>query len=86
MKIHFHPWALVGLLFAGHNVANAQDASVVTPAAYASTLNNYIRTWTAAKPDTADADVTISCGLQTFRMATQYLDGLGKPIYDQGNK
>ena len=80
MKEHFHPWALVGLLFVVHNVANAQDASVVTPAAYGSTLNNYIRSWTAAKPDTADADITISCSLETFRMTTQYLDGLGKPI------
>ena len=80
MKKHFHPWALVGLLFLGHNFASAQDASVVTPAAYSSMLNNYIRTWTAAKPDTADADVTTSCGLETFRMTTQYFDGLGKPI------
>ena len=80
MKKHCYSWGLLGLLFLSRSVGYAQDVNVVTPAAYGSMLNNYIRTWTAVKPDTADADITTACGLETFRMTTQYFDGLGKPL------
>ena len=41
---------------------------------------NYVRTWDVVKPITNPNDLTISTGLQTALITTQYLDGLGRPI------
>lgn len=58
----------------------AQDATVVTPAAYTSSLNNYIREWTAVRPDTTAADFTTGVYLSNARLTTRYFDGLGRPL------
>lgn len=58
----------------------AQDTSVVTPPAYSTSLNNYIRTWQAVKPDTTTSNFSTSSAITHSRMATQYFDGLGRPI------
>ena len=60
--------------------ARSQDASVFTPPAYLTTLNNYIRSWAAVAPDTAAADFTTSMALTQALMTTQYYDGMGRPI------
>lgn len=41
---------------------------------------NYVRTWDAMVPDTTHASVNVSAAVMQFRMATQYVDGLGRPI------
>jgi RHS repeat-associated protein len=58
----------------------AQDGSVITPAAYSNSLNNYIRSWQAVKPDTTNSNFSTSSAITHSRMATQYFDGLGRPI------
>jgi RHS repeat-associated protein len=56
-------------------------AQRVMPSAYPSNIKiNYVRTWDAVKPDTAAAGITTASGVQQFRMATQYIDGLGRPL------
>lgn len=70
---------LAALLLIAFN-CKAQDATVVTPAAYNTTLNNYIRNWTAVKPDTTDANFTTGNSPVHSFLATQYFDGLGRPI------
>ncbi|MBC7508703.1 MAG: hypothetical protein H7320_08145 [Ferruginibacter sp.] len=50
------------------------------PAGYpAGTLVNYVRTWTATAPE-QDAAALIKRPLKDVKQATQYLDGLGRPI------
>jgi len=71
---------LVAFLLDAAGEALAQDASVVTPAAYTSSLNTYIREWTAIRPDTAAADFTTSVYLSNARLVTKYFDGLGRPL------
>ncbi|MBO9205408.1 MULTISPECIES: DUF6443 domain-containing protein [Niastella] len=58
----------------------AQDASVNTPAAYSTFLNNYIRIWDAIKPDTTSSNFSTSSVITHSRLTTQYFDGLGRPI------
>jgi RHS repeat-associated protein len=58
----------------------AQDGSVVTPAAYSNTLNNYVRTWEVIKPDPSPNNISTNSGLQTAKMTTQYVDGLGRVL------
>jgi RHS repeat-associated protein len=58
----------------------AQDASIVTPSAYAASLNNYIRAWTAVKPDTTNSNFTTSSAITHSHLTTQFFDGLGRPI------
>jgi YD repeat-containing protein len=60
--------------------AYTQDASVVTPPVYSTSLNNYIRNWTAVKPDTTSANFSTTSALAHSRMTTQYYDGLGRPV------
>src|SRR5258707_15585111 len=60
--------------------AYAQDGSVVTPAAYGTSLNNYIRSWSAVKPDTTSANFSTTSALAHSRMTTMYYDGLGRPV------
>src|SRR5689334_3039560 len=51
------------------------------PSAYSSTMKvNYVRTWDAVKPDTSAASITTSVNPTEFKMTTQYLDGLGRPL------
>src|SRR5579859_4797006 len=73
---------LIMILLASELVitARSQDASVFTPPAYGTSLNNYIRSWEAVAPDTAAADFTTTTALTHSRMTTQYFDGLGRPI------
>ena len=69
------------ILWVGMGVAGrAQDGAVVTPPAYTTSLNNYIRSWVAIAPDTTAADFTNTTALTHSRMITQYFDGLGRPI------
>ncbi|MBO9572666.1 MAG: hypothetical protein J7497_10745, partial [Chitinophagaceae bacterium] len=58
----------------------SQDASVVTPSAYGTSSNNYIRSWDAVKPDGTEANFTTSSPLAHSRITSQYLDGLGRPV------
>lgn len=41
---------------------------------------NYVRTWVALKPESNANNITTAVDVQDFRMTTQYLDGLGRPI------
>lgn len=77
-RYYYGGWVVLLLLY--WHPGHGQDASVVTPVAYSTFLNNYIRSWVAVKPDTTDANITTSSTLQAFRMTTRYFDGLGKPI------
>jgi len=63
-----------------YNCSQAQDASVYTPSAYSSSLNNYIRNWTAVKPDTTNSNFSTFSAVTHSRLTTQYFDGLGRPI------
>lgn len=78
MKNKYIP--LIGFLILLIDVTFAQDGSVHTPAAYNSTSSNYIRSWDAIKPETNPNNITTSSGLPSARLATQYFDGLGRPI------
>ena len=60
--------------------ARSQDASVYTPPAYLTTLNNYVRSWTAVRPDSAAADFTSTTPFAHSVMTTRYYDGLGRPV------
>jgi RHS repeat-associated protein len=55
-------------------------AQQITPAAYASgTVVNYIRSWDATSPQ-SNPDTLISKSLKDVKQATQYVDGLGRPL------
>lgn len=41
---------------------------------------SYVRTWDALSPDTTQANINVSAPVIKFKMATQYVDGLGRPI------
>jgi RHS repeat-associated protein len=60
--------------------SQAQDAGVYTPPAYTISLNNYIRTWDAIKPDTTYSNFSTSSANTHSRLTTQYFDGLGRPV------
>ena len=50
------------------------------PGSYASPVNiNYVRTWEATTPIT-DPGLLISAGYKDVKQATQYIDGLGRPL------
>jgi RHS repeat-associated protein len=68
------------LLLAGYMRSFGQDATVQTPAAYTTTLNNYLRSWVAVKPDTAAANFVTGVALNHSRLTSQYFDGLGRPV------
>lgn len=59
----------------------AQAQTPVTPpVAYTGNINvNHIRTWDATSPETSP-DVLITKSLSDVRQATQYFDGLGRPL------
>src|SRR5215212_10710592 len=58
-----------------------QDATVVTPAAYGAGIKiNYVRSWDAVTPTTDPNTLTLSTTMLQARMATQYIDGLGRPL------
>jgi RHS repeat-associated protein len=70
---------LLVLLFAGIKNTEAQ-APQPPPAAYApGTLVNYIRTYDATAPET-DANALMGRWVSDVKTATQYFDGLGRPI------
>src|SRR5688572_8081443 len=56
-------------------------AQRTTPYAYGGSMPiNYVRTWEAMAPDSTHANVNVSTPVIQFKMATAYLDGLGRPI------
>ncbi|HJT73889.1 MAG TPA: DUF6443 domain-containing protein, partial [Chitinophaga sp.] len=63
------------------NTPKVTATSVATPSAYSNTLINYVRTWEPSMP-TSDVNVVISESrtLSEVKQATQYLDGLGRPL------
>ena len=70
--------------------AQAQTPTPYLPASYPSTGMpvNYVRTWDALKPESNTGNITTASVIKDFRMTTQYLDGLGRPIQTvikQGN-
>lgn len=50
------------------------------PAAYTSNSVSYLRTWDASAPETNPNIITITSAVRQFKMSTQYVDGLGRPI------
>ena len=55
-------------------------AQVTAPAAYSGSTNvNYVRTWNATAPET-DPNTLITRPLKDVKQATQYFDGLGRPL------
>jgi len=51
------------------------------PTAYTGTEPiNYVRTWEALKPESNSGNITTASVIKDFRMTTQYLDGLGRPL------
>jgi RHS repeat-associated protein len=72
-------FCIIVLIVAGVFKLSAQQ---ISPAPYNSNVKiNYIRTWDPVKPYTDDADVISSARTtQEVRQATQYFDGLGRPI------
>jgi RHS repeat-associated protein len=50
------------------------------PPAYSAIAINYVRTWEAVKPETNPNNITTAALPQEFRMATAYIDGLGRNI------
>ncbi|HEX2627936.1 MAG TPA: DUF6443 domain-containing protein, partial [Chitinophagaceae bacterium] len=72
-------YAIVAFTFLLH-AANKAAAQVTLPAAYGGTVKvNYVRTWDATAPLTNPNDVTTGT-LQQVKQATQYFDGLGRPL------
>ncbi|MET0463518.1 MAG: DUF6443 domain-containing protein [Chitinophagaceae bacterium] len=41
---------------------------------------NYVRTWDAVRPDTQSSSINTTALPKDFRMTTQYMDGLGRPV------
>lgn len=42
--------------------------------------NNYVRTWDAVSPESSSSNITVGGNITQFKMATQYVDGLGRPV------
>ncbi|WP_346319531.1 DUF6443 domain-containing protein [Chitinophaga sp. YIM B06452] len=64
------------------NTSSRPSATAATvPAAYTNPTINYIRTWEPAMPTTDPAVVTATARtVKEVKQATQYFDGLGRPI------
>ncbi|TXJ29020.1 MAG: hypothetical protein E6Q24_04910 [Chitinophagaceae bacterium] len=61
--------------------AQLQSQTPYLPANYPSGANvSYVRTWDALKPEYNSNNITTAAAVKDFRMTTQYLDGLGRPI------
>lgn len=71
---------VVAIVLTGEIGLLAQDANVHTPSAYSTSLNNYIRTWAAIKPDSTNSNFSTSSAITHSRISSQYFDGLGRPI------
>lgn len=41
---------------------------------------NFVRTWDAVKPETNSSNITVASEPNEFKMTTQYLEGLGRPV------
>ncbi|MGN6293479.1 MAG: DUF6443 domain-containing protein [Chitinophagaceae bacterium] len=41
---------------------------------------NYVRTWDALKPESNGNNISVAAAVKDFRMTTQYVDGLGRPL------
>jgi len=53
----------------------------IAPTPYASSIKiNYVRTWNAVKPDTANSSFHTNPALSHSNITTQYIDGLGRPL------
>jgi RHS repeat-associated protein len=70
----------VSLIAGLSGLVMGQDTTVVTPAVYHTTLNNYILEWTGIKPDTAAAHFTTGVYLSNAPLTAHYFDGLGRPL------
>jgi RHS repeat-associated protein len=81
------------ILFFLNSIANAQivpnnstipaptQAIKTVPAAYASNVNiNFVRTWIPQMPVTHLNDVLTNNNVSQIQQATQYIDGLGRPM------
>src|SRR5258705_10279824 len=56
-------------------------AQRIMPVAYDSNKKvNYVRSWDAVIPMADASKITSATGIDSFRMVTQYFDGLGRPI------
>lgn len=62
-------------------LATVASAQRTMPAAYSTGIPiNYVRTWEARAPQTDASKIRITTPVDSFSMATQYLDGLGRPL------
>lgn len=51
------------------------------PATYNTSFNvNYVRVWDAIAPQTDPTKILVSSSADSFKMTSQYLDGLGRPV------
>ncbi len=67
-------------IFSLINLLNGYAAGAQTPSVYpAGSKINWVRTWDAIGPET-NPDNLIARPLTDVRMATQYLDGVGRPV------
>ena len=41
---------------------------------------NFIRSWDAVAPESSEVNINVTTAVTRFKMSTQYLDGLGRPI------
>ncbi|HEX2844924.1 MAG TPA: DUF6443 domain-containing protein, partial [Chitinophagaceae bacterium] len=41
---------------------------------------NYVRTWDVLRPESNSGNITTAAAPRDFRMTTQYMDGLGRPL------
>lgn len=73
---------IIAILFFGMLIGGGVNAQQITPTAYNGNIKvNYVRTWEPVKPYTNDADViSTSRTIHEVRQATQYFDGLGRPL------
>jgi RHS repeat-associated protein len=63
------------------SAAQLQSQTPYLPANYSSGVKvSYVRTWDALRPESNTNNITAAAAVNDFRMTTQYLDGLGRPL------
>lgn len=61
-------------------VSSVSIAQRSLPAAYLSGSVNYVRVWDAVKPETSTSNINVLAAPTEFKMSSQYIDGLGRPV------
>ncbi len=80
LLLHLLPCCAVNIFFLSILVGSTARAQAQAPAVYhAGAKINWVRTWDAIGPET-NPDNLIARPLTDVRMATQYMDGVGRPV------